>query len=85
MKTNIIRIGNSQGVRIPKALLGNAKVGDSVEIQPSGEDLVLRLVTHPRTGWEEAAARMVANGDDILQDGGLSLPSSWDDEDWTWE
>lgn len=85
MKTSIVKIGNSQGVRIPKALLGNSQIGDSVEIQPSGRDLMLRFATQPRAGWAEAAARMAAGGDDILLDGDLAPQSRWDDADWKWE
>jgi antitoxin component of MazEF toxin-antitoxin module len=32
MKTNIIRIGNSQGVRIPKILLEQSRLGTEVDL-----------------------------------------------------
>jgi antitoxin component of MazEF toxin-antitoxin module len=42
MKTHIVRIGNSQAVRIPKALLEQAGLSGEVEIRVEGNSLVIR-------------------------------------------
>lgn len=84
MKTTIVRIGNSQGVRIPKTILGSAKVGDVVDMQAAGEAIVLRFDPNPRAGWAEAARRMAAAGDDSLGPGLAAPRTEWDDENWTW-
>jgi antitoxin component of MazEF toxin-antitoxin module len=54
MKTRIVRIGKSQGVRIPKALLEQAGLSGEVEITAEGNALVIRPTAAPN-GAEEAA------------------------------
>ena len=53
MRTNIIRIGNSQDIRIPKVLLEQSRLGDEVELEVENWMIVIRSVTRPREGWEE--------------------------------
>ena len=85
MKARIIRIGNSQGVRIPKALLERSGLASEVEIEAEAGQIVLRAPANPRAGWEEAFEAMHARGDDVLLDGDQIGSSSWDDEEWQWE
>jgi antitoxin MazE len=85
MKTRIIPIGNSKGVRIPKPLLDQSGLTGEVEIVAKGKTLVIRPASHPREGWEASFAEMAKNGDDAeLLDVPPSLSSS-DDEEWVWE
>jgi antitoxin MazE len=42
LKTNVVRIGNSQGVRIPKTLLEQCHLQGEVELEPRGNYLILR-------------------------------------------
>ncbi len=58
MKANIVQIGNSKGVRIPKVLLEQLQFEKSVEFEILPEGLLLRPVheptkTSPRAGWSE--------------------------------
>jgi antitoxin MazE len=85
MRTRIIRIGNSQGVRIPKALLERSGLANEVEIDVEVGQIVLRAADNPRAGWEDAFEAMHAGGDDALLDGDQLGASSWDDEEWVWE
>ncbi|MEO8460215.1 MAG: hypothetical protein ABI451_06785 [Dokdonella sp.] len=67
MKTAIRKMGNSQGVIIPKPVL--AQVGLVNEAVMTVEDgaLVLRpLPSAPRAGWTEASLRVAEQGDDAL-------------------
>jgi antitoxin MazE len=67
MKTVIRRMGNSQGVLIPKPIL--VQVGMSTEADMTVEDgaIVLRPVARrPREGWAEASQRLAESGDDAL-------------------
>jgi antitoxin MazE len=84
VKTTIVRIGNSQGVRIPKAILGSAKVGDAVDLEAASDGVVLRFTPSPRAGWAEAARRMAAVGDDALGPEPVGPRTEWDEENWTW-
>jgi antitoxin MazE len=65
-KTHIIKIGNSRGIRIPKILLDQAKLGDEIELEVQGEKLIVRSVRSPRQGWDEQFAEMARRGDDKL-------------------
>ena len=82
MRTTITRIGNSRGIRIPKALLEQTGLSGDVELEVQGDRIVIRRLRKPREGWEEAFRRMAARADDRLLDGDLFAQSTWDDEEW---
>jgi antitoxin MazE len=84
MRTRIVRIGNSQGIRIPKLLLEEAKLGDEVELVVEDDRLVISPLHGPRDGWDEAFARMAEAGDDDLLDAPLAPLTTWDEDGWQW-
>jgi antitoxin MazE len=69
MKTRIVRIGNSRGVRIPKPLLEQTGLRGEVEITAEDGSLVIRSARRPREGWAAAFEEMARRGDDALLDG----------------
>jgi antitoxin MazE len=84
MKTEIIRIGNSRGVRLPKLLLDKAGLTGEVEIEASPGQLVIRSAKRPRQGWEEQFAAMASAGDDALLEGDELMPTEWESQEWQW-
>jgi len=65
MLTTIRRMGNSQGVLIPKPLLKQIGLKDQAEMRVEGDALVLRRPkAAPRAGWAEASRKLAATGDD---------------------
>jgi len=65
MLATIRRLGNSQGVLIPKPLLQQVGLVDQAEMRVEGDALVLRRPkAAPRTGWAEASMELAAAGDD---------------------
>ncbi len=67
MLTTIRRLGNSQGILIPKPLLQQVGLIDQAEMRVEGDALVLRRPkTAPRSGWAEASRRLAVAGDDAL-------------------
>jgi len=82
MKASLIQIGNSRGVRIPKAILEQTGLRHEVEIEVRGSQVVIRPANHPRADWEAAFAAMTAHGDDRLLDETRS--TKWDEADWAW-
>ncbi|MEZ0227593.1 MAG: AbrB/MazE/SpoVT family DNA-binding domain-containing protein [Planctomycetota bacterium] len=82
MKTKVVRIGNSLGIRIPKALLEQTGLKGAVEIEAKGRTLVVRPHATPRTGWSEAFRAMAQRGDDGLLD--EPAPTKWDADEWRW-
>jgi len=66
---SIRRIGNSQGVVIPKPVMSQLGLDSKAGAERTIEDgaLVLRRPASPaRTGWAEAARRIAEAGDDEL-------------------
>ena len=84
MKTNIVRIGNSRGIRIPKSLIEQCGLGNVVELEVQGGQLVIRPADRARAGWEEAFRRMAEQGDDELLDRASLPPTEWDATEWEW-
>ena len=84
MRTSIVRIGNSQGIRIPKIIIEQCHLGPDVELEVEDEKLIIRSASFPRQGWEEKFKCMAAAGDDSLLDDGLTRQSSWDEDEWQW-
>jgi antitoxin MazE len=85
MKTHIVSIGNSRGVRIPKPLLEQIGLTGEVEITAEDKSLVIRPVRRPREGWAVAFEKMAAEGDDALVDDVPPSLSNWDEEEWEWQ
>ena len=83
MKASVIRIGNSRGVRIPKVLLEQCRLSDTVELDVENGHLVIRSTDQPRRGWDEAFRRMAERGDDVLLDK-ESPATRWDETEWQW-
>ncbi len=85
MKANIIQIGNSQGIRLPKALLQECGLNehDSVEVVVKKNQIIIKPYEGPRTGWAEAFQEMARAGDDHLLEIG-DLENEWDQEEWEW-
>jgi len=79
-----VRIGNSQGVRIPKPLLEQTGLQGEVEIYAADKTLVIRPVKTPRAGWAAAFEAMARRGDDLLLDDAAPSLSKWDEDQWQW-
>jgi antitoxin MazE len=84
IKSRIVKIGNSQGVRIPKLLLEQSNLGEEVELVLQEDQIIVRPVQHVRQGWEEAFKAMSERGNDELLDADALAPTSWDEEEWEW-
>ena len=84
MKTRIVRIGNSQGIRIPKPLLEQSGLAGEVDLEVEQGRIVIQAVGSPRRGWEEAFRAMAEGGDDALLDRETVSGSSWDEQEWEW-
>lgn len=82
IKTRIVKIGNSQGVRIPKLLLEQSGIHEEVEIEVQDNCLTIRTAQCCRAGWDEAFAAMAKNQDDVLLDEGNT--TDWDQSEWVW-
>jgi antitoxin MazE len=84
LKTRIVRIGNSQGVRIPKLFLEHSQLGEEVELELQANQIVIRPARRPREGWEQAFQTMAEQHDDQLLDGDVLTTTAWDEDEWVW-
>ena len=84
MKTNVIRIGNSRGIRIPKPILEHCRLGDTVELAVQDDHLVVSPLPRPRAGWDEAFRQLARQGDDVLLDKDFLSATHWDRTEWEW-
>jgi antitoxin MazE len=67
MKTTLHRIGNSQGVIIPKPLLAQVGLSGEIEMAVEHDAIVLRRPKpRVREGWNEASKALAAAGDDQI-------------------
>jgi len=51
MKAQIIQIGNSQGIRIPKMMLEESGISGEVELEVQPEGILIRNISKPRSTW----------------------------------
>lgn len=79
MRTRLIQIGDSQGIRLPKKLIKQYDFQEEVQLvaQKAGI-LILPLQHKVRDGWEEAIANQID-----IDHSWLNLRNQAD-SDWTW-
>jgi antitoxin MazE len=84
MRARVIKIGNSQGLRIPKPILEQTGIVDDVEIKLEKNLIIISPVKKAREGWDKAFKMMADKGDDepIIDD--KAIAHSWDEEEWQW-
>lgn len=83
MKANIVKIGNSQGIRIPKTVIEQCGFDVFVELKVIDNKLIISPPLKPRDGWNEAFAIMHENKDDTLLEND-TIQNDFDDKEWTW-
>ncbi len=78
----LVKIGNSQGIRIPKPLVEQARLeGKELKLQLVNDGLLIMPEKEARNGWKEAIdSVMVAQGPEVLNSEWLDIPLVSDDE-----
>ena len=84
MRARVIKIGNSQGLRIPKPILEQTGIMDDVEIEVVKNQIIIRPIKNAREGWENAFKVMSEKGGDRLIIEDENMLHSWDEEEWQW-
>lgn len=88
MHLDIITIGNSQGIRLPKALLAQCGFSERVEVTIENNRMVLsksepKKKGNPHEGWAEAILKAKASNEEDSD----ALPyfaNDWDEMEWEW-
>lgn len=83
IRTHLVRIGNSRGIRLPKPVIEQAGLEDEVDLTLQDGKVIIAAADLPRSDWD---ARFEAAGpsaqDELLLDG---ADSAWDNEEWEWQ
>lgn len=67
MEVAIRKMGNSQGVLIPKPILAQVGLEGTADLQVCDGVIQIRAIRrNPREGWADDAQRLAAQGDDVL-------------------
>lgn len=83
MKVELIRIGNSRGIRIPRPIIDQCGFGETVQLRVENDRLVIARDRTPRQGWDEQfTAAGKSAGDEVVL--GAMPGNRFDDEEWRW-
>ena len=82
MKTRLVRIGNSRGLRLPKPIIEEAGLKDEVEVTLRDGALIITSADHPRAGWDAAVNLLLERGENSVLE--PPAPTRFDDEEWEW-
>lgn len=66
MEVQVIKIGNSRGIRLSKTLLERYKIRDTVDLVMKKGHIILKPTSKPRKGWDKAFGESIENIDDKL-------------------
>lgn len=83
MKTELIRIGNSRGIRIPKSVIEQCGLGETIELRVEEDRLIIAPERRPRQHWGEAfrAAGSSVQDELLLKS---ARANTFDREEWKW-
>jgi len=83
MRAELVRIGNSRGIRIPKPIIEHCGFGGTVELRVENDCLIVAPHRLPRQGWEETfRAAVSAEADELLLE--TVPPNQFDRDEWKW-
>ena len=68
MRIQLAPIGNSQGIRLPKAVIQQAGLTPELELEVRAGEIVIRPARKPRDDWQAAAKACRAADEDRLAD-----------------
>jgi|LSQX01.2.fsa_nt_gb antitoxin MazE len=66
MFVDVVKIGNSKGIRIPAYILKECMINDQVQIDIVDGKIIITPVQSPRKDWAQKFKDMHKNGDDEL-------------------
>ena len=82
MRVELVRIGNSRGIRIPKPIIDQCGLEDEVELQVDNGRLVIAAAHQPREGWEKAFRAVGSSNQEEMLTGEFS--NQFDQDEWRW-
>jgi antitoxin MazE len=80
MKSSLIKIGNSRGVRINANIIKECELDSEVEIKVVGKKIIIEALKEPRADWNKSFEEMHKKNEDVL----LISNGNTFDKDWEW-
>ncbi|MCK4797829.1 MAG: AbrB/MazE/SpoVT family DNA-binding domain-containing protein [Spirochaetes bacterium] len=82
MVINIVKIGNSKGIRLPKTILEQCNINNKVDLEIEGKKIVIKpIIKNPRQNWDKHFQNMHNNNEDnLIIDDTVDLNM----DDWEW-
>jgi antitoxin MazE len=81
MRARLVQVGNSRGVRLPKAMIEEAGLGEDIELSLRKGEIVISRAKGVRVGWAEAFREMATRERGLLDP---YAPTRFDAEEWEW-
>lgn len=83
MRTELVRIGNSYGIRIPVSFIRQCRLRNEVELRVENDCIVISKGRGPRDGWAKGFRAAGSSGkDELLLDEIES--NQFDRTEWQW-
>ncbi len=84
MEVDIVKIGNSKGIRLPASILKQCGIDKKVTIKINGNTISITPLVTPRKGWAEAFAKAstrIHEDDPVIYEDSLDLETleAWKD------
>ena len=79
-------IGNSKGIIIPKEIIAQCDMEESVTIEVKGQQLIIRKAESPNIHWDTAFQHCHPESEKEKIDAQLmgDFPNQFDEEEWQW-
>lgn len=81
MRAKLVQVGNSRGVRLPKAMIEEAGLGEDIELSLRKGEIVIARAKQVREGWAEAFREMATREKGLLDS---PTPTRFDEREWEW-
>jgi antitoxin MazE len=85
MIIDVIKIGNSKGIRLSKTIIEQYNIGEQVEVILKDDEIVLRPKTKVREGWADAIRLASGINDDVILEEFSQIANKFDEEEWEWK
>jgi antitoxin MazE len=79
MHIPLITIGNSRGIRIPKAIIEEARLGEIVDLTVVKGSISIKPLVGVRAGWKDAFQSLASN--ELID---KMTSTDFDDLEWEW-
>lgn len=82
MRTKLIKIGNSKGVRLSRTLIEQYDLKENIVLEPTDNGILISSGKASRLGWEEQFKTAAKKSDKTNP--WQHISNKFDEEEWTW-